>query len=165
MAEQNNNDIVAQDPNTFMAANPFAQLPMNGVGIDRPLQQQANIMDSLVNNDEIPEDIQQKYWYALIKDNTLSFLNAEKRVGKFLNFDISKIDKMFSMPYDEYTFDQEHEFGVVRHVFETKIDRATIENQKNERIMLATMMTEQRHINDDRTAGGGGFWRRLLGRK
>ena len=76
-----------------------------------------------------------------------------------------------AMPYYDYTFEKELEFGVVRNVFETKLDRALGMKGggvKNERIMLQSQFQENRQINE----GGGdsniikeGFFKRLLGRR
>ena len=70
----------------------------------------------------------------------------------------------------DYTFEKELEFGVLRGVFETKLDRALgmkANNVKNERVMLQSQFSENRQINED---GNNhmikeGFFKRLLGRR
>ena len=76
-----------------------------------------------------------------------------------------------AMPYYDYTFDKELEFGVMRNVFETKLDRALGMkggNVKNERIMLQSQFQENRQITEGNMNTGAikeGFFKRLLGRR
>jgi len=97
-------------------------------------------------------------------------LDKERKENKLLNFDITKIDILNSIPFYDYTFERELEFGVLRNVLETKLDRAmgfTGSNIKNERIMLQSQFSEQRQISEIGNQGSikEGFFRRLLGRR
>ena len=150
--------------------NPFAMEQYQNVPIpDMPINYGGGIADSLLNDNEVPEEIRTKFWYLFHKDNVLTFLDEGRKESKLLNFDIIKIDILNSTPYYEYTFEKELQFGVLRNVFETKLDRALGfkgTNIKNERIVLQSQFSEQRHINEN---DGGvikeGFFKRLLGRR
>jgi hypothetical protein len=151
-------------------SNPFAMQKYDNVQLpDAPLQFGGGLTESLLNDNEVPEDVRTKYWFVFHKDNTLTFLDDERKRSKLLNFDIAKIDMLNTMPYYDYTFDEELNFTVLRNVFETKLDRALGFKgtaQRNERIVLQSQFQEQRMINEN---GGGqikeGFFKRLLGRR
>lgn len=151
--------------------NPFALQKYDNVQFpDTPLQFGGGITESLLNDNEVPEAVREKHWWVFHKDNTLTFLDDERKRSKLLNFDIAKIDMLNTMPYYDYTFEEELGFTVLRNVFETKLDRALGfkgTGQKNERIVLQSQFSENRMINDN--DGGGnikeGFFKRLLGRR
>jgi len=151
--------------------NPFATDQYRNVGVpDMPLSYGGGMAESLLNNDEVPDEIKDKFWFIFHKDNVLTFLDEERKKSKLLNFDIIKIDMLNSMPYYSYTFDKELEFDVLRNVFETKLDRAVGfkgTNIKNERIVLQSQFSEQKHINEQGDGGmiREGFFKRLLGRR
>jgi len=170
------------DPNIYPLAHkersrpprgqdPFSGSQFSNVNMpDVPVSFGGSMAEQLLNDNEVPEEIKKRFWYVFHKDNTLSFLDDQRKASKLLNFDITKIDILNAMPYYSYTFERELEFGVLRGVFETKLDRALGVkggNVKNERIMLQSSFSEQRHINED---GGQnnmkeGFFKRLLGRR
>jgi len=151
--------------------NPFAAQKYDNVQFpDTPLQFGGGITESLLNDNEVPEAVREKNWWVFHKDNTLTFLDEERKRSKLLNFDIAKIDMLNTMPYYDYTFEEELGFTVLRNVFETKLDRALGfkgTGQKNERIVLQSQFSENRMIND--SEGGAnireGFFKRLLGRR
>lgn len=151
--------------------NPFAAAQYQNVGVpDVPVQYGGGMAEMLLNDNIVPEDIKNKYWFVFHPDNTLTFLDEERKRSKLLNFDISKIDILNAMPFYDYTFEKELEFGVLRNVFETKLDRALGfkgQNIKNERIVLQSQFSENRHIsehgNDQQIREG--FFKRLLGRR
>ena len=151
--------------------NPFAMQKYDNVQFpDTPLQFGGGLAESLINDNEVPEAIREKYWFVFHKDNVLTFLDEERKRSKLLNFDIAKIDILNTMPYYDYTFDQELSFGVLRNVFETKLDRALGFKgaaQKNERIVLQSQFQEQRQISESDMGGQikEGFFKRLLGRR
>jgi hypothetical protein len=162
--------IIMQQPQ--QVANPFSQSQFSGVNLpDLPLNNPPSVIGQLINDDEVPEDIRSKYWFVFNKDNSLTFLDEERKRAKLLNMDIIKIDILNSVPYYDYTFDKELEFDVLRNVFETKLDRSlgygNKTNPKNERILLQSQFTEQRHVNDDGANNQirEGFLKRLLGRR
>lgn len=151
--------------------DPFALEQYKQVQVpDVPFGYGGGIAESLLNDDEVPEEIREKYWPIFHKDNTLTFLDAERKQMKMLSFDIMKIDTLNAMPFTDYTFDKELTFTVLRNVFETKLDRAlgfTGNNIKNERIVLQSQFSEQRMINEqtDSAMLREGFFKRLLGRR
>lgn len=157
-------DVIPLEPRGV--PNPFENSQFAGVRIpDIPLQQSPTMIDALLNDGNVPEEVRLKFWHAFARDNTLSFLDLSSKRSKLLNYDISKLDTLFSTPYYDYTFEQEGDFNKVRHIFETKLDRALVANGKNERIMMATQMQEQRHIQEmDTQNQHHGFWKKLLGR-
>lgn len=160
---QNQRQVSQQDPFT-MSKYSNSNFP------DTPITYGGGLTESLLNNDEIPENIRQKYWWVVHKDNVLTFLDDDAMKSKLLNFDIAKIDLLNTTPYYEYTFEKEMELGVLRNVFETKLNRAKGfkgQAQRNERIILQSQFQENRMINDGDSGSPTkeGFFRRLLGRK
>jgi hypothetical protein len=151
--------------------NPFSAQQYADVNLpDVPVSYGGGIAESLLNNNEVPDKVQKKFWFVFHKDNVLTFLDKDRKESKMLSFDITKIDILNSIPYFEYDFEKELEFGILRNVFETKLDRAlgfkgaTI---KNERIMLQSQFSEQRQISEIGQSGAikEGFFKRLLGRR
>jgi len=156
---------MAQQPNPFDAEQyKNYQMP------DAPLTYGGGMAEQLLNDNEVPEKIKKNYWWIFHKDNTLTFLDDKRKDSKLLNFDITKIDLLHSIPYYEYDFDLELKIGILRNVFETKLDRALGfkgGNIKNERTVLQSQFSEQRQISE---VGNGdmireGFFKRLLKRK
>jgi len=154
-----------------MAPNPFAVEQYRNIGLpDMPVSFGGGMTETMLNNSEVPEEIRNRFWYIFHKDNVLTFLDEDRKESKLLNYDIIKIDILNSIPYYDYTFEQELQFDMLRNVLETKLDRALGfkgQNIKNERIMLQSQFSEQRHISE--TGDGGpikeGFFKRLLGRR
>ena len=151
--------------------NPFSSPQYSHMGLpDVPISYGGGMVDSLLNDNEVPKEIRQQFWYLFHKDNTLTFLDEARKISKLLNFDIIKIDMLNSMPYYNYTFEKEMEFTVLRNVFETKLDRALGykgSDMKNERTVLQSQFSEQRQISESGTGGNirEGFFKRLLGRR
>lgn len=159
------------NPQNFPIDNPFAASQYSNVNIpDVPISYGGGMVESLLNDTEVPEEVKKKFWFVFHKDNVLTFLDEKRQERKLLNYDIMKIDILNSIPYYEYTFERELEFDVLRNVFETKLDRALGVkggNVKNERIMLQSQFSEQRQISEDgnRMQMKEGFFKRLLGRR
>jgi hypothetical protein len=164
MPMQQNQQIVPTEQD-----NPFAMQKYNSVMVpDAPLQFGGGLTESLLNDNEVPEEIRKKHWWVFHKDNTLTFLDEERKRAKLLSFDIAKIDILNTMPYYDYTFEEELNFTILRNVFETKLDRALGFKgtaQKNERIVLQSQFQESRNINDNDGQMKEGFFKRLLGRR
>jgi len=154
-----------------MTSDPFAMSQYSNVGLpDMPVSYGGSMADTLLNDNEVPKEIREKHWYIFHKDNVLTFLDETRKTSKLLNFDILKIDILNSIPYYDYTFEKEKEFGILRNVFETKLDRAlgiTGSNIKNERTVLQSQFSEQRQISENGGQGmvREGFFKRLLGRR
>jgi len=177
MINNNNNNNQLQMPvsqqkyiENMPQDNPFAAEQYRNVGVPNvPLQYGGGMAETLLNDNVVPEAIKEKYWFVFHSDNVLTFLDEDRKRSKMLNFDIAKIDILNSMPYYDYTFEREFEFGVLRNVFETKLDRALGFKGaiKNERIVLQSQFTEQKQISEHGTDGQirEGFFKRLLGRK
>jgi hypothetical protein len=164
MPMQQNQQIVPTEQD-----NPFAMQKYNSVMVpDAPLQFGGGLTESLLNDNEVPEEIRKKHWWVFHKDNTLTFLDEERKRMKLLSFDIAKIDILNTMPYYDYTFEEELNFTIMRNVFETKLDRALGFKgtaQKNERIVLQSQFQESRNIQDSDGQMKEGFFKRLLGRR
>jgi hypothetical protein len=82
-------------------------------------------------------------------------------------FDITKIDMLNATPYYDYTFDEEFQWGIMRNIFETKLDRSQgiQESVKNERIIQQSQFSESRNIQsqeDLSSENREGFLKRLL---
>jgi hypothetical protein len=155
-----------------MLDNPFSQA-MQKYGVntlpDTPIQMGGGMADMLLNDSEVPEKFRKNYWWWMHKDNVLTFLDQGRKQSKLVNFDITRIDMISTMPYYDYDFDLEMKFGILRNLFETKLDRALgiqTGNIKNERITLQSQFMENRQISE---IGAGmakeGFFKRLLGRR
>lgn len=151
--------------------NPFEMSQYNNAGMsDAPVTYGGGIAESLLNDNEVPEEIRKKFWYVFHKDNVLTFLDERRKESKLLNFDITKIDILNSVSYYDYDFDVELQFGVLRNILETKLDRALgfkSQNIKNERIVLQSQFSENRQINEmgDSNVVQSGFFKRLLSRR
>lgn len=152
-----------------LQSNPFGGFE-NNMSNDVPIQSTGTFAEQLLNDDDVPEEIRKKYWWVFKKDNTLAFLDDSRYSSNMLNFDISRIDRMFCMDRDEYDFETEAELNVMRNMFETKLNRArgiSSGNVKNERIMLQSQFHEQRNINGEAENSDikAGFFKRLLSRR
>lgn len=161
------NELMEKAQDGVSANNPFGGYSNVNMP-DVPVSYGGSMADSLLNNEEVPEDIRKRYWPVFHKDNVLTFLDDERKKSKLLNFDIMKIDILNSTPYYDYDFEKELEFGVLRNTFETKLDRALgTKNQiKNERTVLQSQFSEQRQISEmENSSIKEGFWKRLLGRR
>jgi hypothetical protein len=166
-----NNEVVNREGNQLpqQPEDPFNEYSDYSTVPDVPLQQPLTMVDSLINDNEVPEEFKQEHWWAFHKDNSLTFLDEERKKSKLLNLDILKIDALNRTPYYKYDWEMEMDFSILRQIFETKLDRATGfkgGNIKNERILLQSQFTESRQINDNGDQGGvqGSFVKRLLGR-
>lgn len=165
-ARQNNADAAlmeAPPENPFELAPSFRQMRAP----DTPINYGGGLVEALLNNDEIPEELRKRYWFATHKDNVLTFLTEDSKASKLMNFDILKIDFLNAVPYYDYTFEMEKEFDMMRHIFELKADRSLGRKDKNERILLNSQFTEQKVIsgNDGESHIKNGFFKRLLGRR
>ena len=162
---------IRQGQQVAVGENPFdVQRYQNVPMPDVPISYGGGITESLLNDNEVPEEIKKKFWFVFHRDNVLTFLDKDRKNNKLLNFDITKIDILNSVPFYDYSFEKELEFNILRNVLETKLDRAMGfrgSNVKNERIMLQSQFSEQRQISEH--GGGGnikeGFFKRLLGRR
>ena len=156
--------------------NPFNESQYNNTNLpDNPINTPPTVISQLLNDDSTPIEIREKYWFIFNKDNILTFVDEERKKQKLLNFDIIKIDLLNSMPYYDYNFEKELEFGIIRNIFETKLDRSfgfghtqkTGQHTKNERILLNSQFGEQRIINENSQQNPirEGFLKRLIGRR
>ena len=150
--------------------NPFNSGDFSNFGglPDTPIQMGGGISEALLGNHNVPESIRKEFWWAFSNDVVLSFADEEKKRDLLLNFDVTKIDVLNSIPYFDYTFAAEMQWNVLRNVFETKVNRSVgfKSNAKNERILLQSQFTEQRQISEQSMSGAKeGFFKRLLGRR
>lgn len=169
---QNNDKNIApatQQQMISAADDPFQNYMPIGT-MDTPVTYGNSLAESLLNDNEVPEEIRKKFWWIFHKDNTLGFIDEERKKAKMLAMDIMKCDYLATIDYYDYNFDLELKFGVLRNAFETKLDRAQGFKgaaQKNERIVLQSQFSEQKQIHEESNANVGkqGFFKRLLGRK
>jgi len=165
LVEQPNQNNVPQGP------NPFDVPQYQNVNVpDMPLSYGGGMVETLLNDNEVPEAIRKKHWFVFHKDNVLTFLDEGRKASKLLNFDIIKIDMLNATPYYDYTFEKELELNKLRNIFETKLDRALGFKGggiKNERVILQSQFSENRQISEDGNQGAikEGFFKRLLGRR
>lgn len=150
--------------------NPFNAPQYKEMSIpDDPLPFAGNMIDSMLNNDEVPEDVKQDNWWIFHKDNVLGFLDAQRKQDKLLNFDIIKLDTLATMPRREFKFNTERDFDIMRNVFETKLDRSVgINNASsvmNERKSLISQISENRNVTEsDDSLVKESFIRKLMGK-
>ncbi len=152
--------------------NPFNSPQYQNVSTpDVPVSYGGGMADILLSDNDVPEVLRKKYWWIFNKDNVLTFLDEPRKKAKMTSFDISIIDTMNSMDsFDDYTFESEMQYGLMRNALDVKLDRAVgtkSNNVKNERIILQSQFTESKHINDSGDVAGvkEGFFKRLLGRR
>lgn len=134
---------------------------------DIPMQDQgAAMLNSLLNDDVVPEKIKEDFWFVFHRDNILTFLDKERKISKLLNFDILKIDTLHSTPYYDYTFNMELSWNTSRQIFETKLDRALGLGGKNERLTIPMTIQENitRNIPENPEVHSG-FLKRMLNRR
>ena len=73
--------------------DPFAVAQYQNIGVpDVPISYGGGVADSLLNDNEVPDEVKKNFWYLFHKDNVLTFLDEERKASKLLNFDIIKID-------------------------------------------------------------------------
>jgi len=152
--------------------NPFNSPQYRNIQVpDNPISYGGGMAEMLLSDNEVPEPLRKKYWWIFNKDNVLTFLTDLKKKTKMMSFDISIIDMMNSMDsYDDYTFDAELQFGLMRNMLDVKLDRAVGfkgSGMKNERVILQSQFSEARQINEDGNVNAvkEGFFKRLLGRR
>lgn len=138
---------------------------------DVPVNYGGGMADALLSDNDVPEVLRKKYWWIFNKDNVLTFLDEQRKQNKLMSFDIAVIDMMNSMDsFDDYTFDSELQYNLMRNALEVKLDRAVGfrgSNMKNERVILQSQFSEARQISEDGNSGNvrEGFFKRLLGRR
>ena len=171
MNEMQNQQMQNQQMPNPSDMNPFDAQKYKDINMpDEPISGGNSMVDSLLNNNEVPKTIRKKFWHIFHKDNVLTFLDEKRQEKKMLSFDITKIDLLNSTSYYDYNFEMETELNIMRNMFETKLDRARgVENSniKNERTVLQSQFSESRHVNSDEMGGQikEGFFKRLLGRR
>lgn len=127
----------------------------------------SQMIDALLDDTNVRDKLRKKFFFVFGRDNSLTFLDADRKASKIMAFDITKIDMLNATPYYEYTFDEEFEWNVMRNIFETKLDRSQgiSETVKNERIIQQSQFSESRNIQQQESADDAareGFLKRLL---
>lgn len=147
--------------------NPFTNPSFQNQLPDIPIQEAgAAMLNSLLSDDMVPEDVIKEFWFAFHRDNTLTFLDEERKASKLLNFSIIRIDALNNTPWYEFTFDKEMKWNMVRQMFETKLDRALGINGKNERLTIPLTIQENiTKVSDETQAPSQNFLKRMLSRK
>ena len=126
-----------------------------------------NLLKTLISNDEFEAALRKKFEFIFNKDVVLSFQDETSKKNKLIDFDIIKIDTLFSTPYDEYTFEKEALFNKMKFILDTKLDRAKgfpDAKRINERIAQQSQFTEQKQIQENQDEPKG-FLSRLLKRR
>ncbi len=136
--------------------DPLNQLDIDERGINdqQLITGNTDVIESLLKDDNVPEEIKQKWFWVYNRDNVLTFIDLVRRNDKLLSFDLLKVDFLNSIPYFDYDYNKEFEWNVIKLVFETKLDRATgirdATGIKNERIIQQTQFGEQRVIQENK---------------
>lgn len=166
MEEEYNKNLLAQQDNPFNAPQ-YRDIQTN----DTPVNYGGGMTEILLSDSDVPDIIKKKYWWIFNKDNVLTFLDENRKRDKMMSFDVAIINKMNAMEsYDDYTFESELQFGIIRNALDVKLDRAVGfkgSGMKNERIVLQSQFSEARQINEmgDQNNIQQGFFKRLLGRR
>lgn len=153
-------------PSTSLYDNAF--LANRNLPANTPIMEGGSQMiDALLDDSNVKEKLRKKFFFVFGRDNSLTFLDVERKASKIMAFDITKIDMLNATPYYDYTFDEEFEWNVMRNIFETKLDRSQgiSETVKNERIIQQSQFSESRNIQQQEDADSGtreGFLKRLL---
>jgi len=157
--------------------NPFDAVGIpgynNGMVPDTPLPDPGSAMlKALIEDDTTGEEFKREFPWIFGKDTVLTFIDEQRKQEKLISFDILKIDALNILPWYKYDWDVEAKWGVARHIFETRLDRAFgFEQNKriNERIVEQMQFTEHRQIiNDEQqrpSVGREGWLRRILGKR
>ena len=166
MQEEQNNQLMAQQDNPFNAPQ-YKDIKTS----DAPIQYGGGMTEILLSDSDVPDIIKKKYWWVFNKDNILTFLDEQRKRNKMMAFDVAIINSMNAMEsYDDYTFETELQFGIIRNALDVKLDRAVGfkgSNMKNERVVLQSQFSEARNINEQGSSDEirQGFFKRLLGRR
>jgi len=163
--EQNRSLINAEE-------NPFDSPHYNNIQTpDTPIQYGGGMTEMLLSDADVPAIIKRKYWWVFNKDNVLTFLDEQRKRNKMMAFDVAIINSMNAMEsYDDYTFETELQFGIIRNALDVKLDRAVGfkgSNMKNERIVLQSQFSEARQIHEQGEDHQirEGFFKKLIGRR
>jgi hypothetical protein len=130
--------------------------------------QTPELLKGLIDNSEFDKELKLKFDFIFNKDVTLSFQDEESKKSKMIDFDIIKIDTLFSMSYHEYDFPMECKFNKLKFILDTKLDRAKgFKDTKrvNERIAQQSQFSENKSVRSAEGAQEGNFLTRLLGRR
>ena len=155
--------VLMQDPFSGVSSNSLALPPNSSISAEAPA-----LLDSILTMRGINKPLADEFFWAILNDNAMTFLNDESKQRKMLRYDILKIDAQNDMSWYDYTFAVERKWGIMRNVFDTRLDRSlgtTDSNRKNERIIQQSMLTESRQISqheDPNSYQREGFIQRLL---
>ena len=125
------------------------------------------LLKGLLSNDEFEQKLKENFSFIFNKDLPLSFQDDNSKREKLIDFDIIKIDTLFNMPYDDYTFEAEGKFNKLKFILDVKLDRAKgFKDAKriNERIAQQSQFSEQKAIRED-VAERPGFLTSMFRRK
>lgn len=158
------------ETNKSQDTNPFPAQNTSGIGMNNyPINEENQMVNSLMSDTNIPQPILKKYWWVFAKDVVLTFLDKDRKKNKLLAFDISKIDFLATLPYYDYDFKVEQELNNVRNIYDIKLDRALgtdKASQINERIAQKSQFNEMRQVVSDGSSNSvkGGFLSKILHR-
>jgi hypothetical protein len=155
-----------------MSDNPFEDSKYSQLQSvpDVPVSTGNNMIETMISNDDVPEDIREINWWIFNKDVTLGFLDVDRKRSKLLNFDIIKLDHLTTLKRREYTFDKEKDYSILRHVLEQKLERAvgspSSNNIINERKALISQISENRNVQESEDSMvREGFLKKLIGKR
>lgn len=148
--------------------NPFPNDIGHGVTNENfPISEENQMLNTLLEDKNIPLDKRKKFFWIFNKDNVLTFLDEKRKKSKMLSFDIIKLDSIMNEGFYEYDFETEKEFNEMRLIFETRLDRSLGTNssaQLNERIVQKSQFAENRNfMSDTSNSVKGKFLNRIIG--
>lgn len=163
-------DVTRQQDNPLNpSSDPFNSPDYQNMPVDDdPLPVPSNMVDSMISDDQVPDEIKTEHWWIFNKDVSLGFLDGERKKEKLLNFDIVRLDSLSTTPYSEYSFESEKNVSILRSSFEQKLERAVGTNNSNvinERKALISQISESRNVSDnDDSMIRESFIKKLIGK-
>lgn len=161
-----------QQPVQQYPTDPFAGINPNELPPNMPMQGEgAAMISELLSDDHVSKRLRKDFFWVFGRDNALTFLDDDRKHDKMISFDILKIDTLNNTPYYSYTFEDELKWGIMRNIFDTKLDRARGFDgsaTKNERIIQQSQFSENRNIQQADMGDSlkrESFIKRLLGRR
>lgn len=166
-------DIMPVQQSRMMMDNPFQMMgSASGLPPNIPMQSETpHMLNALHDDSTVNRKLKQQFFWVFARDNAMTFLDEERKRAKMLAFDIAKIDSLNATPWYDYDFSEEYKWGIMRNMFETKLDRSlgTMNaQQKNERTVEQSQFSESRQISqheDPLSYQREGFIRRLIGKR
>lgn len=113
----------------------------------QPPQNQAEIINELLDLKAVPKDLQLKFWAFLDRSHALTFYNEGDEKRLMNHFEIQKMYLLLSVPFGKYTPELEIQLQQIKMIFRNRIKMSvgtlTGANTKvNNRSLLTTQISQ-----------------------